>query len=74
MQNDDRPVFRVYTLVPRENAKDYWLNIGIAFRHKDGKGMNLQLQALPLGSKLVIREVEPEDDGGAELKSPDKTS
>lgn len=62
MSNEDRPVYRVYTLVPRENAKDYWLNIGIAFRHKDDKGMNLQLQALPLGSKLVIREVDPDEE------------
>lgn len=49
---------RVYSIVPRENAKDYWLNIGVAFPHKDGKGWNLNLQALPLNAKLIIREVD----------------
>ena len=49
---------RVYTIVPKENDKDYWLNIGVAFPHKDGKGWNLNIQALPLDGKLVIREVD----------------
>lgn len=39
----------------------FWLNIGAAFPHKDAKGYNLVLQAMPLDGKLVIREVsEPE--------------
>ena len=52
--------------MPRENAKDYWLNIGVAFPHKDGKGWNLQLQALPLDNKLVIREADDEAPGEVE--------
>lgn len=50
--------YRVYTVVPRPNDKPYWLNIGLAFPNKDGKGWNLNLQALPLDGKLVIREVD----------------
>ena len=61
MADESKPLYRVYTIVPRENAKDYWLNIGVAFPHKDGKGWNLQLQALPLDSKLIIREVDEDD-------------
>jgi hypothetical protein len=52
-------VFRVYAICPRENDKPYWLNIGLAFPHKDGKGFNVNLQALPLQDKLVIREYDP---------------
>ena len=32
----------------------------MAFPHKDGKGWNLMLQALPLDDKLIIREYDPE--------------
>ena len=61
-EENGRDMHRVYTIVPRENAKDFWLNIGAAWPHKDGKGWNVQLQALPLDSKLVIRAVD--EDGG----------
>ena len=59
------PTHRVYTLIPRKTDKGeddtFWLNIGAAFAHKDAKGWNLVLQAMPLDGKLVIREVtEPE--------------
>lgn len=59
------PTHRVYTLIPRKADKgeedNFWLNIGSAFEHGDGKGYNLVLEALPLDGKLVLREVkEPE--------------
>jgi hypothetical protein len=40
-----------------ENAS--WLKIGVAFAHKDRKGFNVELKALPTTGKLVIREHEP---------------
>jgi hypothetical protein len=46
--------------VPTEGKDDYWLNIGLAFPHQDGKGFNVMLQALPLNSKLVLREAADE--------------
>ena len=52
-------MFRVYTIVSRPKQDDYWLNIGAAFPHEDGKGFNVMLQALPLGGKIVLREYEP---------------
>ena len=60
MAEEKKPLFRVYTLCPREHDKPYWLNIGMAFQHKDGKGWNLMLQALPLDDKLIIREYDPD--------------
>ena len=53
---------RVYTVIRREGQDDYWLNIGLAFPHKDGNGFNVVLQALPLDGKIVCREIA-EDDG-----------
>ena len=56
---------RVYSIVPRKGKKDYWLNLGMAFPHDDGKGWNVLLQAVPLPwngeCKIVIREKAPED-------------
>jgi hypothetical protein len=58
-----QPTHRAYSVVKREGQEDYWLNLGLAFPHKDGKGFNIILQALPLDGKVVCREVaddEPE--------------
>jgi hypothetical protein len=54
-------MYRVYSVVPRPKQDDYWLNIGAAFPHDDGKGYNIILQAHPIGEKLVVREYEPKD-------------
>lgn len=33
-----------------------WTRIGAAWRHKDGKGFNLQLDAVPLDGRITLRE------------------
>ena len=58
------PTHRVYTVIKRDGQDDYWLNIGLAFPHKDGKGFNVVLQALPLDGKIVCREITNEEEGG----------
>ena len=50
-----KPTHRVYTVIRRESQDDYWLNIGLAFPHRDGNGFNIVLQALPLDGKIVCR-------------------
>ena len=35
--------------------KASWLRIGVAFAHKDGKGFNAELRAVPVSGKLVLR-------------------
>ena len=30
-------MYRVYSIIAREKQDDYWLNIGVAFPHEDGK-------------------------------------
>ena len=51
--------YTVYTIVKRDKKDDFWLNIGVAFPHDDDKGVNVFLQALPLGDgKIVLREAE----------------
>ena len=38
--------------------KGRWLEIGAAWVHKDGKGFDLLLDAVPVGGRLVIRTIE----------------
>ena len=55
-----QPTHRAYSVIRREGQDDFWLNLGLAFPHKDGKGFNVVLQAFPLDGKIVLRE--PSDD------------
>ena len=67
-----KPAYRAYTVIKRENREDYWLNVGVAFPHEDGEGLNLLLQSLPLDGKLVLRtytEQEPEEEPKPKAKS-----
>ena len=57
-----QPTHRVYSVIRREGQDDFWLNLGLVFSHKDGKGFNLMLQALPIDGKLVCREIGVEDE------------
>jgi hypothetical protein len=52
-----QPTHRAYSVIKREGQDDFWLNLGLAFPHKDGKGLNIVLQAFPLDGKIVLREV-----------------
>jgi hypothetical protein len=61
MAQQGEKMYRVYTIVERPKQDDYWLNIGAAFPHDDGKGFNIILQAHPIGEKLVVRLYEPKE-------------
>jgi hypothetical protein len=38
--------------------KSSWTRVGVAFPHKDGQGLNVELKAIPVSGKLVIRRHE----------------
>lgn len=61
-REQQQPTHRAYSVVKRDGQDDYWLNLGLAFPHKDGKGFNVVLQAFPIDGKIVCREIgdEPE--------------
>lgn len=44
---------------PEANA--FWTKIGGAWNHSDGKGVNIVLQALPLGGNLILRVPKPKE-------------
>lgn len=59
MTETKRPDFAAY--VVRDGAADKkanWREIGVAFHHKDGKGLDLLLDALPVSGRVVLRAIE----------------
>ena len=63
-----KPTHRLY-IVTGDGDKASWRPIGAGWSHSDGKGFNLNCDALPLQGRLVMREVKPanaatDDQGG----------
>jgi hypothetical protein len=56
-----QPTHRAYSVIKREGQDDFWLNLGLAFPHKEGKGFNIMLQAFPLDGKIVCREITADE-------------
>lgn len=66
MATGQQPSYTAFTVVKREGAEDFWLNIGAAFMHQDGDGYNVVLQALPINGKIVLRLPKTDDKDDAE--------
>jgi hypothetical protein len=69
VSKQNEPAYRAYSVIKRQGADDFWLQIGAAFTHQSGDGMNVILQALPLPDndgvcKIVLRP--PKDDQQSE--------
>lgn len=43
------------------SERSSWTRLGVAFPHKDTKGFNVELRAVPVSGKLVIRLHEPRE-------------
>jgi hypothetical protein len=56
--------------------KSNWTRIGVAFPHKDSDGLNVELRAVPVSGKLVIRRhvAKPRAASDAESCPPDASS
>lgn len=42
-----------------DKADSSWSRIGVAFEHKDGKGFDVTLDAVPVSGRVVLRVNEP---------------
>jgi Bacterial regulatory protein, Fis family len=58
MAKDSQHLLGVYSIVSDEDGHDLQVEIGYATQHPDGRGFDLTLRALPLTSKLVLRELD----------------
>jgi regulatory Fis family protein len=60
IMKDSKNQLGVYSVVSDESGRDVWVEIGLATPHHDGQGFDLTLRALPLASRLVLREPDPD--------------
>jgi hypothetical protein len=49
------PSHIVYQVRDREGKKGFWTRIGSAWPHQDGKGFNVQIEAVPLDGRITLR-------------------
>jgi hypothetical protein len=61
----NRPTHGVY-VVQGEGENARWVKIGAGWLHKDNKGANLMLDALPMTGKVVVREFSEQEETPAE--------
>jgi hypothetical protein len=56
-----KPTLIAYSVKDRgEGQKAIWTRIGATFPHESGPGLNIQLDALPLGDRIVLTEPKAE--------------
>ncbi len=54
------PNYIAYQLTDRkEGEKPFWNRIGVGFMHRDGGGLNLVLNSLPVDGKVTLRACSP---------------
>lgn len=56
------PSHVAYQVREREGKKTIWTRIGSAWSHNDGKGFNIQLDAMPFDGRISLRTVEDKND------------
>ncbi len=49
------PSHVAYQVRDREGKKGFWTRIGSAWAHADGKGFNIQVEAVPLDGRITLR-------------------
>ena len=58
-ENKSTPTHNAYTVRDYGNDKSSWHETGAAWAHKDGKGYDIVLEALPVTGRIVLRVNEP---------------
>jgi hypothetical protein len=49
--------------VENDGPNAYWTRIGCAWAHQDGEGYNVQLSAIPVSGRIVIRARKDKEGG-----------
>jgi hypothetical protein len=52
-----QPTHRAFA-IRKNGEKSFWSQIGAAWPHQDGKGLSVQLFAMPVDGKLVLRVID----------------
>ena len=56
-----KPTLIAYSVREREGQKAIWTRIGAAWPHGNSKGFNIQLEALPMGDRIVLTEPKADE-------------
>lgn len=56
------PSHVAYQVRDREGKKGFWTRIGSVWPHADGKGFNIQIEAVPLDGRITLRVVGEKQD------------
>ena len=70
----NKPSHKVYRVKEGKEGekKSYWMEIGAAWPHKDGKGFDVVLEVMPFDGRLKLRqeaEREPSSQGRQPLET-----
>jgi hypothetical protein len=57
-KNPSHDVFSVREYEKHGKKESFWTKLGVAFAHKDGKGLDITLQAIPIDGRLVCRIID----------------
>ena len=68
----EKPSHKVF-VVEGEGDNAFWHRAGSCWPHKDGKGLNIMLQAFPLDGKIVCREIADDEHAEEPNEQPGKT-
>lgn len=60
----EKPDLIAYT-VKKKGEREFFTRIGAAWSHKSGKGMTLQLDAMPLDGRIVVLPPKSKEDAEA---------
>lgn len=68
-----RPSFGAYQVNEGKDGESYFNRVGAAFAHKDGKGHTIQLDALPLDGRIVLRTPQDRVKETREKDAPERS-
>ncbi|WP_417595759.1 hypothetical protein [Parasphingorhabdus sp.] len=51
--------------VSNKGEKGFWTKVGAAWPHRDGKGLSIQLDILPINGRIVLRKPLESTEQGA---------
>ena len=74
-----RPTHKVLAVSERPDAngavKSFYTKIGVAWPIKNGAGLSIKLEALPINNRLIVTEISDEDERASSLPTaPESTS
>lgn len=72
-EQSNGPDFVAYTVRDRGPEKDAaWNRVGAAWRHRDGKGYDLQLDATPVDGRVTLREQRRDEYTESRTNNPNR--